>query len=561
MWIDHLRLRMKFFIIIVLGLTGMGAIGIVCLYILYANLMEDRLTKTHHLADSAYSLVAHFHDLEQKKILSRQEAQKAAQEALQSMRYDQKEYFWINDMHPKMIMHPIKPELNGQDLRKTKDAGGFLLFQAFVDIVKDSGEGKVEYLWPQPGSDEPVQKISYVKGFTPWGWIIGTGIYVDDVSQIFLSKALLVFGMGLVVVAIVGSNAWWISRRMERPLVNLTVEMDRLAKGDLTIPVHDEHRKDEIGAIARAVAIFRNHAIEKQDLESAQAEAQERRLKRAGRISALSEDFRSQTETALQEIDKTIQSLQNTADQLGARSEESASRTIDVSETAYRSTDRVETVADATMQMSHSVSEIGRQVQNSTEIAQRAVLDVENATDQVRSLADASERIGQIINLINEIAEQTNLLALNATIEAARAGDAGRGFAVVAGEVKALAEQTRKATEDIGTQITTVQNRTGQAVGAIERISQTITEVADISTQIAAAIEEQNATTQEIARNVQTVAEDTIDMREMLGDIAHTSAGTSSASIQTLWALEDLTYTQNSLTEDIAAFLKDIKQA
>ena len=168
-----------------------------------AQMMADRQAKTQHMVDVGYGILAHHQKLESDGKISKADAQAAAMNAIRGLRYDKVEYFWINDMSPKMVMHPIKPELDGKDLGEMKDPAGNRLFMGFVDVVKSKGSGFYSYLWPKPGFDQPVSKISYVKGFAPWGWIIGTGIYLDDVDAIFRQTAMMFAMVSLIVFAVV----------------------------------------------------------------------------------------------------------------------------------------------------------------------------------------------------------------------------------------------------------------------------------------------------------------------------------------------------------------------
>lgn len=221
----------------------------------------------------------------------------------------------------------------------------------------------------------------------------------------------------------------------------------------------------------------------------------------------------------------------------------------------------MQSVASATEELSSSVNEIGRQVQESTIISERAV-DQARATNQsVGELAQAASRIGDVVELINNIAGQTNLLALNATIEAARAGDAGRGFAVVASEVKALAEQTAKATGEISEQIANIQNATSRSVGAIRGISDTISRMSEISSTIASAIEEQGAATQEISRNIQQAAQGTMQVSSSVAEVQHGASETGTAASQVLSAAQSLSQDSTRLKQEVGRFLMTVRAA
>ncbi|MGY4284936.1 HAMP domain-containing protein [Bradyrhizobium sp. LM2.7] len=208
----------------------------------------------------------------------REQAQAAAIAEIKSLRYDKVEYFWINDLTPKMVMHPIKPELDGKDLSGMKDPSGNTLFMGFVDVVKKQGAGFYSYLWPKPGFEQPVAKISYVKGFAPWGWIIGTGIYLDDVDAAFRQNAMTLALVCLAVFVLVLGCSFVIGRSVTRPLAKITALTERLAAGDSAFDVPDTHRRDEVGGLAKALAVFKDNASAVPDARRAgRAEAQGRR--------------------------------------------------------------------------------------------------------------------------------------------------------------------------------------------------------------------------------------------------------------------------------------------
>src|SRR5215471_1967419 len=216
------RIRFKLVLIIAIGLSGMMVVAPIALSNMREQMMADRQAKTRQMIDVGYGILAHYQKLESEGKLARDAAQAAAISEIKSLRYDKVEYFWINDMTPKMVMHPIKPELDGKFLGEMKDPTGNLLFNGFVDVVKKQGEGFYSYLWPKPGFDQPVSKISYVKGFAPWGWIIGTGIYLDDVDAVFFKTALTFALVSLVVFVVVLVASAIIGRSVTRPIATIT---------------------------------------------------------------------------------------------------------------------------------------------------------------------------------------------------------------------------------------------------------------------------------------------------------------------------------------------------
>ncbi|MGY4629659.1 signal transduction histidine kinase [Bradyrhizobium sp. USDA 4486] len=223
------RISFKLVLIVGISLLGMIAMAPIALSTLRSQMIADRQAKTQHMVDVGYGILAHYQKLESDGKLSREQAQAGAMAEIKSLRYDKVEYFWINDMTPKMVMHPIKPELDGKDLSAMKDPAGNALFLGFVDVVKKQGAGFYGYLWPKPGFDQPVGKISYVKGFAPWGWIIGTGIYLDDVDAVFRQDATTFALVCLAVFALVLGASFVIGRSVTKPLAKITALTERLA--------------------------------------------------------------------------------------------------------------------------------------------------------------------------------------------------------------------------------------------------------------------------------------------------------------------------------------------
>src|SRR5947207_1839387 len=288
------RISFKLALIIAISLVGMLVMGPIALYTMRAQMMTDRQAKTQHMIDIGYGILAHYQKLESDGKMSKADAQAAAMNEIRSLRYDKVEYFWINDLSPKMIMHPIKPELDGKDLGENKDPSGNRLFVGFVDVVKAQGAGFYSYLWPKPGFEQPVSKISYVKGFAPWGWIIGTGIYLDDVDAVFRQTAQMFALVCLAVFAVVLISAFFIGRSVTRPLTNITNLTNRLASGDTDFEVPYTARKDEVGGLAKSLAVFKDNAgaVAKMHAEQAQlkteADAEKRRsmMELAGKFEA-----------------------------------------------------------------------------------------------------------------------------------------------------------------------------------------------------------------------------------------------------------------------------------
>jgi len=413
------------------------------------------------------------------------------------------------------------------------DNGDHMLALSSVDV---SGKqvGVIAVAFAMNSIDQAVASSTATQTF--WGFgVLGLAIAV----------------LGILVRLLVG-----------QPLRLMSGAMAQLAAGDLSANVPGMNRDDEIGSMAGAVQIFKNNAIEKVRLEEEQAEVRHRaeEEKRKSMLD-LADRFERSVKEVVDGVGSAATEMQATSQQMSATAEETSRQSANVATASEQATANVQTVAATAEELSASIAEIGRQVVQSAKISQNAVDEADSTNETVQGLAEAAVKIGEVVNLINDIAGQTNLLALNATIEAARAGEAGKGFAVVAQEVKNLANQTAKATEEISAQISSIQDETKGAVGAIERIRSIIGEVNDIATTISSAVEEQGVSTREIARNVQQAAKGTQDVNQNIENVSRAAGETGSAAGQVLNASQDMSRQAESLRGEVDRFLSDIRAA
>ena len=350
---------------------------------------------------------------------------------------------------------------------------------------------------------------------------------------------------------------------ISRPMMRLDGALGAMAGGNLDVVIPGAGRGDEIGDLAKTVAVIRENA-EQKARDEAEAKIKQDQIaaqQRKSDMIKLADNFETAVGEIVERVSSASTELEASAGTLTSNAERAQELTTMVAAASEEASTNVQSVASATEQMSSSVNEISRQVQESARMATDAVGQARITNDRVSELSKVAGRIGDVVELINTIAEQTNLLALNATIEAARAGEAGRGFAVVASEVKALAEQTSKATGEIGQQITGIQAATHDSVNAIKDISGTIEKLSEISSTIAAAMEEQGAATQEISRNVQQAAEGTHQVSSNITDVQRGASETGSASTQVLSAAQSLSGDSNRLKLEVGKFLNSVRAA
>jgi len=430
-------------------------------------LLHEREVGARQAVESAYGVITYFHDLAAKGKMPEDQAKQQAMDTIRGMRYSGQEYFWINDMHPRMLMHPFQPKLVGQDLSDMKDPNGLRLFVAFVDTVKASPthDGFVFYLWPKQGAEQPVDKVSYVKAFEPWGWILGSGVYLDTVNAIVWRQAgqfALAAGVLALVLLAVGIL---LSRRLVRQLGgepdDVIAIAHQMSLGDLRVDI--PVREGDTHSLLHAMRVMRDGI--------AQAVAQVRQgtewiAQSVGQIVTGNLDLSARTEEQAASLQETAASMEEITSTVGHNAAN-----------AQQANTLAATASDVAARGGHTVSQVVE------------TMDGINASTQ---------KMSDIIGVIDSIAFQTNILALNAAVEAARAGEQGKGFAVVASEVRALAQRSANAAQEIrGLIDDTVQKiRSGAtlAEGAGDTMTEVVTSVkrvADIMGEITLASREQ----------------------------------------------------------------------
>jgi methyl-accepting chemotaxis protein len=518
-----MRFSIGFRIYSIIGLSFCGLTGLAMLQIntLATSLKAQRQIELSHLGQIAVDVAREEYDAAKRDNTSDETAKVRAAARIAKMRYGNGDYFWINNLS-QMIMHPVKPELIGQDVKGIKDPTGKAVFFDAAVLVQQKGEGFIDYQWPKPGKDAPQPKLSFVTGFAPWGWVIGTGVYIDDLDAQVWDSVKVVALVGVVVLLALGLVTLLIARRISSALVRMTSSVTELGEGNFAIELPGLDRADELGDMARSIELFKTKAAEKArnevNLEEERWQTAERAKGKA--LQEMAETVERETNVAVGEVSTGTERMARNAVSMTDSALLLGKNSSSVAAAAEEALNNAQTVAKAASQLSVSIAEIASQVKSSRALTLEAVTASSQAQSTIAKLSEAAGKVGAVTNLISEIASQTNLLALNATIEAARAGHAGRGFAVVAAEVKSLAEQTAKATSEIAQQITEIQDATQASVASIVGIGAVIRNVDSVSSIIAKAIEEQNTVTVEISR---TVEETSLAAREVALQIVSVS--------------------------------------
>jgi len=441
-------------------------VGIMTLWVIFyllplfeKGLLKEKQTATRHVVEMTWGLLAEIDGQVKNGTLPLEDAKKLAAQRLGTLRYEEKDYIWINDLTPRMVMHPFKPELNGKDLSDIKDSSGKAVFVEFARVCKEKGGGFVDYLWPKPGLSEPVAKLSYVKLFEPWGWVVGSGIYIDDLYQQMFIIRLLLLGGDIAFASLIMTVAVLISRQVTVPVRQMVHMAQDLAhgEGDLTMRLGLTHR-DEVGEAAGFIDQFIakvQHSVAESVTSSKETAAASQDLSLI--VGTLSANVRRQT-------DMVAESNRLTRD---------VAANLDVTEEmAISTTETIEQTRTTLARFVEDLNRAGSIIIGESE-SQAAL------TGQTQALAAKAADIGQVLEIIADIADQTNLLALNASIEAARAGEAGRGFAVVADEVRALAAKTQSSLTQINAGVQAVVKGVELVCGANEKSSSRMREIAE----------------------------------------------------------------------------------
>ncbi len=560
--LSRLTLRMKLIVLLGLSVLAMVAAIGVGASVLRQRMYDDRVDKLQAVVQSGIGIAQGLETQVAAGRLTHEQAGVQLREALHAIRFDGGEgYLTVQSPDGGIVVHGADPSREGKP-STAKDSDGRPISELIRATLAHGDAGTIGYMFPRPGQTQLLQKVSYIQRFAPGNVVFLAGAYTDDLDAAFQAAMLRLGGLAGVILLVLVAVGWAINSDITKSLGALRASMLALAQGDLAGDVPGRERRDEVGAMARTVQVFKENAGRVEALEGDRKltetrAADERRVALVG----LADRFDRQVRGVVDVVAAAGANMSEAAKQVTRTASESSGQADAALAQAGQATMNVQGVAAAVEEMAATGAEISRQVSQASVIARQAADEGRRTNASVAGLAEAAQKVGDVVQLIQDIAAQTNLLALNATIEAARAGDAGKGFAVVAGEVKSLANQTAKATDDIRSQIAAIQAETRSALGAIQEISRTVQGVEEIASSISAAVEQQSAAMQEISGNVQQAAVRTQHAAEGLQLVSGGLTANGAAANEVLSSAERLSDQAQVLRREVDGFLGAIRAA
>ena len=561
MKLHNLTIAPKLGILVGLTLFGLCIAGALAGYLMQQEMMNARVEQTKSIVEMARNMAGELKKQVDAGEMTKDQAMVLFRRLGNAMKYDHGSGYLFATSYDGITQLSPEPKQIGMN-RMDLVTNGRKISQELLEGVRSKGEVLLNYDYVRPGDEKPIRKLGYAVAVPGFDMFLGTGAYLDDLDT-KMKPLVWVLGLAILGIAVIsGGIAWFLGRSISRPLGMLGSRMKALAEGQLDGDIPGVGRGDEVGKMAATVQIFKDNALRMRDMEKSETENQARTAsERRSMMENLASDFERSVNGIVRSVSTAAAGMQSTAQSMTATASDASARAATVGAASQSASSNVGTVAAAAEELSSSVTEISRQVARSSEIASKAVADAERTNATVHLLSTGAEKIGEVVKLIHSIAAQTNLLALNATIEAARAGESGRGFAVVASEVKALANQTAKATEEISGQVAAMQQSTGDAVAAINGISQTIAQMSEITSSISTSIEQQGDATREIARNIQSAAAGSSEINAHIGGVTSAAEATGKAATDVLSNARELDNQSGMLRSAVDGFLEKVRAA